>query len=942
MSINSHKPPLTRHEVLLSKFQNFSEADFTHFVLEPLFKALGYHVDYHGGPAEGGKDLICRKGGDFGFQEVAVVQVKKMTPSAAVGKSNSFAGVVAQLEQALEKMVPSLSGTLQCPNNVYFITPFEIDTRTLETRFEGLKRLLSQGVRVLDGRAVADELIKCIPELVEQLCGHTFAIQNKLLSNISNVDLLSALNYSSEKRIADFYCDLDFGVGKITTKSLFLMDFSSTEASYAIPSNRWVGFEKLALKIERLSGVEFLKPSLLKVRLTYAEEMERWQSPENQVKIRKIHALATELEALVNAFIENSARIIADTLTEEIVLDKSRKQLSAKNANKLTVEQSDRLNKIRESNISLSSKLEAWRGYRQVTPLVFAKISENIDASEKHLQEIRVETAILTATGKSSLSSLLRDVAGLNRLVERLGKLMSDRVAEPEYAVLVNGRALQTWVEKERSWLSDNVADLSARKHDPNEVRDFFLRCQELFETLSETLDDRYFKEAIGATAKKDSIFLAPTQRISMPLREVFATGIHCAVFGEAGAGKSTTLHQYASFASKNDRINELTLFLPLTRILGERLVPLNENGLSSLQKLEYSLATYLGVGKPFSVDEIIIFIKEKKRVTFIFDGVDEVVKRAPWIIEAIEQIAAAYPNGQIILSSRMSGSYVDQIRYLGLTLLPFTDEQVSHFISGWFIDNQEKASAVKSHLDATIELREIVRSPLLATILCVLAEHEVPLPNGELNMYSERLKLLFGHYDIHKKTKRIDSHYTLLDKVARKLAFYMHGESLRSMSPADLESIAVRIFESQGDVGEVQVRKAVQELIDPCNVLVPMTADGDFGFGHLRYQEYLSATELCSNRGIDLAAILTSPWWRSVLVLFAKLTDNITYVIQDVLEKGLNVTKSRDNLIAMLNTRDKAGRVHLEKLIDDHVRLDKFESNVIDFEDNEWDEKYY
>jgi hypothetical protein len=369
--------------------------------------------------------------------------------------------------------------------------------------------------------------------------------------------------------------------------------------------------------------------------------------------------------------------------------------------------------------------------------------------------------------------------------------------------------------------------------------------------------------------------------------------------------------------------------------------VPVSDNDLNPLQKLEYSVAAYLSLGKNYSADEIIRFIKGKRRVAFVFDGVDEVVKRIPWVIEAMAQVEAAYPNSQIILSSRMSGAYVDQIKYLGLTLLPFTDDQVSHFIEGWFADDARSAAAVKAHLDVTPELREIVRSPLLATILCVLAEHNVPLPNGELNMYSERLRLLLGHYDIHKKTKRIDSHHSILEKVARKLAFYMHGESVRSMSPANLENVAVRVFGRQGEFSEAQIRLAVQELIDPCNVLVPMTADGDFGFSHLRYQEHLSAIELCNNRGIDLAPLLTSPWWRSVLVLFAKLTDDITYVVEDALEKGLNVTKCKANLLAMCEMKDKNQRTHLVKLIESHVNLDRFESDSMEFDDEALDYRY-
>jgi hypothetical protein len=91
----------TRDDVLLSKIQAMSESDFTFAVLVPLFKTMGYQVDYHGGPNEGGKDLICRKITDFDLQEICVVQVKKTTASAAAASNNSFAGIVTQLQQAL-------------------------------------------------------------------------------------------------------------------------------------------------------------------------------------------------------------------------------------------------------------------------------------------------------------------------------------------------------------------------------------------------------------------------------------------------------------------------------------------------------------------------------------------------------------------------------------------------------------------------------------------------------------------------------------------------------------------------------------------------------------------------------------------------------------------------------------------------------------------------
>jgi Holliday junction resolvasome RuvABC endonuclease subunit len=422
-----------------------------------------------------------------------------------------------------------------------------------------------------------------------------------------------------------------------------------------------------------------------------------------------------------------------------------------------------------------------------------------------------------------------------------------------------------------------------------------------------------------------------------MPIREVFATGINCAVYGEAGAGKSTTLYQYAQLMSQNTEA-EITLFLPLTRLFADvTSTAISEDMVG--KALDERIAKFLVSGKTFSVEDVKKFLHAKSRVTFIFDGVDEVIKSAPWVIRAIESIYKIYENSQIILSSRVSGSYIDSIKYLSLTLLPFTVSQVNEFVQGWFREQPELASSVSEHLKVTPGLSEIVTSPLLATILCVLAENNVPLPAGELNMYDERLKLLLGHYDIHKKTRRIDSHHTLLEPLARKLAFYLHQRNIRFASPQQLESIAVSLMDKFPGFDGAQLRFAVRELHDPCNILEPMTAEGEFGFGHLRYQEHLAANELCANRGIDLVPLLYSPWWKSVLVLFARKTGDINHIFDDVLERGIVVSKCTENLIAIIETRTPNEQRYLRSLVSDQVRQDVMSQELKDFHDYDHDD---
>jgi hypothetical protein len=199
--------------------------------------------------------------------------------------------------------------------------------------------------------------------------------------------------------------------------------------------------------------------------------------------------------------------------------------------------------------------------------------------------------------------------------------------------------------------------------------------------------------------------------------------------------------------------------------------------------------------------------------------------------------------------------------------------------------------------------------------------------------MYAERLKLLLGHYDVHKKTKRLLSSNSILEIVARKLAFYLHSKNKRSAALISLEDAAVFILRKQSqNFAESQVRTAVRELVDPCNILVPMTEDGEFGFDHLRYQEHLAATELSQNRGIDLRPMLTSLWWRSVLVLFARMTDEIQYIFAEVLEKESEILKYHGTLLAMASTKNSSEQRYLKGLLADHSKLDLLGSSLKEF----------
>jgi hypothetical protein len=200
------------------------------------------------------------------------------------------------------------------------------------------------------------------------------------------------------------------------------------------------------------------------------------------------------------------------------------------------------------------------------------------------------------------------------------------------------------------------------------------------------------------------------------------------------------------------------------------------------------------------------------------------------------------------------------------------------------------------------------------------LEENGVPLPDSELRLYDERMRLLLGHYDVHKQISRITSQRHDLERISQKIAFHFQISGRREEDRDILYKIAFQSLKNS--ISKEKSDIVVDELIDPCNILVPMTEDGKFGFGHLRYQEYLTALELRNNRGIQIAPLLKQEWWRGVFILFSQLDDNIEWLINSaVISDGLRGCEA--TIKAMIDIKPNSEREKLYHLLDMHKTLD-------------------
>jgi hypothetical protein len=550
-------------------------------------------------------------------------------------------------------------------------------------------------------------------------------------------------------------------------------------------------------------------------------------------------------------------------------------------------------------------------------------------ARQAYLKSMQLMQETNIVTGNEQFSTLF-EVCKVFLSDTGIRRNLASSVKTPTYNVPLDGGNLSIFLKTKKQWLRNQLATMNRKPPSSTHLGVFLDDCRDLFGLTEALLNNDLICKSIGLSVSYVHSIQANDTRLSIGVDKLLDTGRNIALFGEAGAGKTTSLQYYAKQTGGFGAAGKIVLYLPLAAVFGpQEKKPTNEElAESKVQALFVAIARYLRrEGVDIAENEILRAVTERTCV-LLLDGLDEISKIAPWFIEAIEELPIKHPTIQIVVAARSGGNLQDKISFIGTTLLPFTPDQVSHFVQKWLCakGRPELVGPVQAHLDNNLEVSKVVTSPLLATILCVLADSGVPLPDTEIRLYMERFRLLYGDYDVQKKATRIESQRSLLEQLSKKIAYKLHANHRREAHSEQLVEFGVTAF--GGKVERVEIEKGVGELFSPCNILTPMTADGRFGFGHLRYQEYLAACELNNNRGIDIGPLLADSWWRGALTLYAQMADDVEHLIIWLAENGTEASFSKavNNLQSMINVRSPKERAGLSELLKMHIKLDPYD----------------
>jgi hypothetical protein len=265
-------------------------------------------------------------------------------------------------------------------------------------------------------------------------------------------------------------------------------------------------------------------------------------------------------------------------------------------------------------------------------------------------------------------------------------------------------------------------------------------------------------------------------------------------------------------------------------------------------------------------------------RVRLYLDGLDEVAssERRKEVIDLAKEGSKKYPNYQIVITSRdyIYDNWLDWIPKVYLS--EFTDPEVEEFINRWFGQNTEINKTFSTQLEKQPALYNLLRTPLLATLIVMVFQQTGRLPENKTRLYEIFTDLLSGGWDIAKSINR-GSKYGQRIKIIIlcALAGNLHARRHREFGDAELKTaiessllgLALKDWESLRDelVGDGLIGRS----------------GGIFYFSHLSFQEFLAAkafmgsphpTRIQSALKVYLHG---DDWWKEVLKFYVSLSSN-------------------------------------------------------------------
>ena len=383
-------------------------------------------------------------------------------------------------------------------------------------------------------------------------------------------------------------------------------------------------------------------------------------------------------------------------------------------------------------------------------------------------------------------------------------------------------------------------------------------------------------------------------------------------VLGAPGSGKSTFLKRVALEAFKGKKGEYKHSLIPSFIELKRFNQP--EINIAKIIAKELSNCGFT------QSQEYVITGLELGKFLIVLDGLDEVpTSNLELAIKQINEFVNKYQKNRFIISCRIAlkKSFT---KFTEVVIADFDNKQIEKFIANWFQSPQDKQAKVAEKcwqlLQANKNAKELAKTPLLLTFLCLVYEKGQSFPDNRSELYGKALRILLEEWASEKRIEQNKIYRGLnreLEEIILSEIAYNNFVRDKLFFPKEaiiqtIESFPTRNINAPAKLNGEAVLNAIALQQ---GILVERAAD-IYAFSHLTLQEYLTAQYIKENNLIEdlVSNHLTDNRWQEVWLLVAGLmrggADKLLLLMEQEARNYLQTPIGKNRLVPLLEWAEK------------------------------------
>lgn len=405
-----------------------------------------------------------------------------------------------------------------------------------------------------------------------------------------------------------------------------------------------------------------------------------------------------------------------------------------------------------------------------------------------------------------------------------------------------------------------------------------------------ESLEKRYSarEQLLPANERKDGLDLVRNTR------KLF-------ILGGPGAGKTTFL-KHIALRALDGEIEGVPIFITLK--------DLADSGQSILDfmRREFSICDFPDAG------EFIKKLLEGAKAVVLFDGLDEVPEdKRRGQIAALKDFIRQYNKTRYVMTCRIAATDYSFEYFKYVEMADFSPEQIAIYTQKWFSQAEETGNRFLTELNMPKNdgLRELARTPLLLSLLCLAFEETLSFPQRRVELYEESLEALLKKWDASRHIRR--------DEVYRRLSLQRKTQMLAQIAARtfelekyffdrrELEGLIEEFVATipQSDPRDEVDATIILSAIEAQHGILVERAKNIYSFAHLTFQEYFTARYIVGigdeRTQTQLLRHIAEDRWREVHLLTASMLYDANVFFDRFLESLDLYTAKDDALVRIL-----------------------------------------